>query len=1325
MCLFVWTVFAAIASIANGETARSLAVGDFSSINQVLQGTTFQLPSMSRTEGSTTLRLTQIICRNVNVGDIQIQDDITLSQELIVRIVDLNLVCQARYRYSGRLLSGDGDVTVTSRNNDVTVRGEILTGSTSSEPPSGVTMKVCNPSVNINEIDFDNGGFLGWVLNLVEGLARGIMENLVEDLLCQELEQALANGQELLQELNAKLLSYPVDLIVDPLNAEQAYLESSPETPGDGLLDLSNPQTTIGQWTNQVLEEGIEYLQRSVTAEGADSPDLQANLWIRDWLDEDRGLVVLDPEVDEPWTLLYNHDVLLETTIQLRRVQILGLDTLATLKPLEITGKYTLQSEVAWDFLSLDLDVTMDIQPSSLDEAIVDGDDGLTEEFHVVVGLSEIRASLAMLAAIRQDLLESLQVGSLLTKANLLPCLVSTLTQLEFSGFTIEAGDIFSPVVSPFESVGLYRILGQLVDVVFKLYETVVLQRAPAVFQQDFRQLLNDQLETFLNTARTGEGSDAVCPLSSFSVDTNAPASFVDFRDLLLDPFEAWWRGGTGSEPYGDLIPSLITPNLESQLMTADLFNSRLIGSATKAQSGEAGTFHWPEVVLMDWSAREASALYDAAVLHVSNPRIFNLDTVQEPLSILDPQDWNSLYQTISWASTERPLNLTTSVLFAIGDELSPLAMANHMDISIELPSVAMELGFLAHMKETDLLRFPLVDATNPYCWLSTLGPYVEQLEGAESMSLQPIVLETLGLALSTFRLSATCIACTSPGVAVLSAILQDDLPAAGFQDVFTDRLLRLVEAIVETFWESLDIDEAMSDAKARCPHKAGSDPIVLSSERQTDFAWPNSKDFFLRDMSSESMDTLLGLGVVALQAAVTVGALNHLSLEKVGDAEANDEAYFVAVDPGVESSILDWTDLSASMGGWADFAFEEFRQYLLTPANDTTTDVRLVQLLEDYVLDEDGAFVIEMPIEDVPFEDLGLEMSGLQIVVVGIDSISDLDIFSPTQPQILRNKLMMDNLSISVEATVKIGNQTEVLKLMYSVKNLAVDFDILFAVNLSMLQATKIGSIFEIDDIAACFASGIEDVEITTISASIGDLEGPVFSGMFDSEFQDAIKSIVGQLARTYHNDTVAAFPLFLDTSLKQILNGLIPEALQSLRRACPAPAYYPAETNVDFRELLLSVDESVLLGGEGKTPYGNLFQELYQLLLDNVLRTGASNQPVINDIFRHLTVTHSNTTGALVIEKSVFDTNTRIKIAGLDAMIAFKVSGVTIENLDSVGHPLEVAKPLPGEANILSNIISFGVDSRPLRLGASFGLSVSDGGEFRTLGHSRPCVI
>lgn len=1293
---------------------RHLTIGDFASINEVLLGTEFQLPPMSRTEDSTTLQLSSIRCRNVQIGDVQLESVAsTVGLDVTIDVVELDVICQADYNYNGRLLAGQGDLQVTSRKNSVTVQASVGKESSTSSPTS-IQLKSCSPSVNIDNIDFSNGGFLGWILNLIERLARGIMEDLVQEMLCQQLVHALDKAQDSLDQINEKLLNYPVDYFVDPLQAEH-FLDSDPQLEAR-LVDFTNPQTELGLWLHQALHQGIAFLRATVERTDS-SPDMRINSFLRDFfLNEDRGLLL----IDEPKTLFYNHDILLETSIHLVRVQLLGLDTVVNMDPLSTIGRHTIQSNISWEYLALDLDLTVDIRPSTVDDSVVTGCQGFFESVHIVVGLGEIKTTLALLAAVDQQRLASLRLGSLLSKDRLFPCLLSALKNTVLSSFAVEAADIFSPYISGTDSLGLQRILGNVVDVLFDLYEMVVLQRSSAMFQKDFRELLN---ERFLQ--KYSLSGSATCPTpehNTGSSTTNAPESFLDFRDLLLTPVDAFLRGGAGTEPYGDLLSSFITPNLQAQVMTADLFNERIVRPATQAQSGVTGSFQWPDWILFNYTS-SSTKLYEAAVVLISNVRIYNMDTITSPLNILDPRDWNKLSQTITFANETRHLQASATVLLAIGDESSPLAMRNHMDITIEIPRTSIELGVNANMKEDAFLNLPLVDITNPFCWLSTLAPYTMVQDSDESTTLDPLVIETLAFLVDTFSLNATCLNCSSAGAFVLSDILQKDLPDVGFQKVFSQRIFNLLEEIVWNVWWDLDPNAMLDDASHKCP-KRTSDTRILSSlqERPVEKKFPGTQRKALSEIplsSRESVETLIGLGILGLHVAAIVVAGNYLHPVEdnyfVNDEEVSDTEEFSNPD----DRLIDWTNLSGAIAPGADFAFEQLKMFLLSSVDYETDDgavkstSRLINLLRQHVLDQRGACVISLVGLHSAIDALDVDIDASQVKLLGLENLFVSELFVPIKPQVLRTNVHLDELTLIVDSKLHLGNSAEDVEFVFVAKNITIQIDLFLAFDMEALEAIQLGSLFRIMDIIPCATKGLRDVRIHKLLISTEVFEGPLVHGFSNTGFLTSVDSMIRNLSNRHTTIFQSAMPAFFNRTFKGIANALLPEWVTSITNNCPAPPQYPDGGIVDFRDLLLSSNASSALGGTGAEPYGNLFPFLYGLFVEHVSRIGDNHLPAINDIFRYIAANQSNAHGAFQLEGNAFSSQTRIKIAGLRADLEFQVSNVTLKNIDSIGQPLELVKPMNDSPYTVSNTLSFGVDSTTLQVEATVYISVSDGAE------------
>ena len=143
---------------------------------------------------------------------------------------------------------------------------------------------------------------------------------------------------------------------------EQTTTFPSPEL---APLDLLDTENSIGLWFNQALRQGDTMLAATVPDQGGPTGtgrDLGINVLMRDsFLDKNRALVVNVSSLPIDAVLFHGHDRLTETTITPQRVKILGLDTLTLFDPLDRIGSYTLQSELAWQTLALQFDVSVEI----------------------------------------------------------------------------------------------------------------------------------------------------------------------------------------------------------------------------------------------------------------------------------------------------------------------------------------------------------------------------------------------------------------------------------------------------------------------------------------------------------------------------------------------------------------------------------------------------------------------------------------------------------------------------------------------------------------------------------------------------------------------------------------------------------------------------------------------------------------------------------------------------------------------------------------------------------------------------------------------------
>ncbi|VEU40992.1 unnamed protein product [Pseudo-nitzschia multistriata] len=1034
------------------------AAGDFADVNSILRDVAVRLPDVPTMGGSGySIDLTEVVCTDIYIEDAHLASRsvgllpnsggssagvASSGVELQWSIEGLAFNCQAKYKYKGLLgIVNRGDVYLYSRDNKVvstaTVRS-LLTGSPS--PPTEISMNSCLPTVEIVDVDFDNGGFVGWVLDAIEGLLRTAMELVASDKICEELQAFLeVNTKDLLEYIAGEnglepyLLPGAAALSRDPEQLEEDFVERLKLTPSIAtdssttkatgatelpatteLLSFSKQDTSSGRWMNELIQKGVFASNEMVSIESdndavgpaTEKDELQVNQWLREFVLEEDGAMVLTassvgPDGFPRDGVLYDaEDVVTHTTIVLDRVKLLGLDTLTHFSPFEVAGNYTLETYLAWKYLALEVDVTATVRPSTRPDSVIETEGTSTqvkivEQVKLMLGVDGLTAGASLMAALNQTALENnVRLGSLLrSNTAAIDCLLSTVVDLEFSTLSVEVtNDVLTPSIEGLVSPGLDRLFSEAMDASFLMYERVLMEAAPVYFQNELRPMLTQRiLHEYLlqRPPTTGErgtvgsvtqnsNSRTCIPWTSNEVDDDKP---IDFRDLLLTAEDATDLGGSGSAAYGNLFSSMIMPYINEEVLDPDTFNTQWIRKMTKEQSGKEGVLEFKDVYRY-LNVSSTSPLYDKLDFRISKITVSNIDTIAAPLEFMQPTNQGNvlsnqlaMHSVTDDAGRFRFLNVTLQVYMGIEGDKSPLQMTNVVDFSISVPASTFSVEILADLKERSLLEFPLKDLVNPHCWLAAFGSDREDDE-VEAESLKSIEIESLSFNILTFYLDSVCISATSPGCGSISDVIYE-LEDAAFATSFRKPIIDLVEDVVLSLWDALDVSELIKQAHKFCPH---SDKFEASAPEPT-VEMPN-----LSGVSRNSSQTILALGIVGLQTAIIVSAKNHLLLADNKPLVPNDQSPSAKSEtmPFPEGSeIIDWNNLS-DLGSWVDIAFDEFRNYLSKSvvastessnevlSRDLASDMTLQinTMLREYILDKSRS--LEYELKDLSFMAFG-----------------------------------------------------------------------------------------------------------------------------------------------------------------------------------------------------------------------------------------------------------------------------------------------------------------------------------------------------------------
>jgi hypothetical protein len=180
-----------------------------------------------------------------------------------------------------------------------------------------------------------------------------------------------------------------------------------------------------------------------------------------------------------------------------------------------------------------------------------------------------------------------------------------------------------------------------------------------------------------------------------------------------------------------------------------------------------------------------------------------------------------------------------------------------------------------------------------------------------------------------------------------------------------------------------------------------------------------------------------------------------------------------------------------------------------------------------------------------------------------------------------------------------------------------------------------------------------------------------------------------------------------------------------------------------VDFRDLLLSPQQSVQYGGSGQEPYGNVVYELFGALKQLLYATDANGKYKVNDLLPQLlngqsglgslfSTANPNAARRLMKQRHVqsndtalttagwyysfpsdlMNVQTKIDVGGLNADFSLRMYDAYLENLESIGQPFSILDNVVNQPYELNNSASIGV-SGPLRLGMRVLVGLSGEGK------------
>lgn len=799
---------------------------DFDELNELLSSVTLVLPSIEPIDAGifffaqATLAVDSIICSDISIQDLQVSHQRFSDTQVAIdiSIVGLAFDCAIDWTLDW-LLDENGSATVNTTNNAVDMQFLFTSSNFDVEPPTAVTQSDCSSQIVFDDIDV-SGGAVSWLVNAFEGLMRSPIQNVLEGFICPE---------DPVDDLFGPLLT---NLIMTLDQRFEPFQQAIPDELNDPLYPENNLVAPpgidfIGFSSFTMVQTGLAYVNSLLggTVDDPNSPDgsgrdIAINKFLRDnLLDENRAWILNGTMFG---TLYEGEDILTQTTISVASVNIYGLDTLVEFVPIQSIGEYTMATNLNWKEMDLEIILNVEIRPSNGNNSVINGGQGTVIETIVIqMGLRDIDIDFAAMVAVSGGNVTAIPFGSLKDVNILLSCLSESIHGIEVSNMGLSIGDVVPPTLKGFISPGIDKIVSSLSLAVFEMYEGFLLDIMPYIFQVSIRQLVNNAIEEVI------DGSERC------DYESSSSSEIINLPDLILPAMDAVHVGGSGTLPYGRILPLVfgtIINEVRTGMIDGDVDVNDFIRIATLGQSGAPGTLYFDNLVDLNFDfALGASKL--VFQLKVYETSIANLDTFGIPFDLLNATAPQIVDNVAAIGVGEDPVRVKTNLMFAIevpGSEI----LRNDLEISVGMQNLVLYFSLFISIVEERMMNLSFEDLANPNCLMSTISAPSMNENGAPLDNMRSMFFEELTLVGRDIDLNIKCTSCSSDveGIVKLFGIAAPLLNLSGT----INSLLESLTNVIGGDGSVVNIERYLTSSPYHCPSNKAYDPSYVNPKYST-----------------------------------------------------------------------------------------------------------------------------------------------------------------------------------------------------------------------------------------------------------------------------------------------------------------------------------------------------------------------------------------------------------------------------------------------------------------------------------------------------------
>lgn len=501
-------------------------------------------------------------------------------------------------------------------------------------------------------------------------------------------------------------------LISDPLGSENSFGNTSE------LLDFRYLNESMFSWAYAPIQNISETMGSYEYDPETGISDLNINRWIPDG------------------TVHFDLDDIKLGNIEVRTLDIYGLDSFKKITPISIDGPHTISTSVQMNYIDFNVGLSIEsrIKHETVNHRKLETK-SKRESLNIILGFSDVRFDASIFLGINDQRISNIRAGSVFDVQNIISCLNSTLEGLEISYFNFSVSENKPLRVEGFFSGSTIKTLENSHKELLKLFGNDLAQLFPIVSDKYLRQMFNRAIRDYLSKPSTcqyfpGDSISASLGDSYFTGNTTGVASlsqdgstnpkYVDLRDLLLSREESIAAGGSGNGQYGNLwylaasrlIADLISPNPEDN--GSPTINAAVIDRMSKIQSGIPGVFSFPDTKI-EAAINMTRILRTPGTLHFKlfyENLINNINSFTYPLSFINPKSDFLHQNTITLGGPEGPLTLSTRLYL---ETSYPDGSSYPLDLTLkfQISKTLLDLLVVTRIDEQRLLEFPIADLTN------------------------------------------------------------------------------------------------------------------------------------------------------------------------------------------------------------------------------------------------------------------------------------------------------------------------------------------------------------------------------------------------------------------------------------------------------------------------------------------------------------------------------------------------------------------------------------------------------------------------------------